>query len=192
MARSPLLVAAFAGAVAMLSAGCGDGRGDPPPSPTSAFEPAVVSLITSVEQEAIGRRVLLADGTTLNLNPDDPSSPRLTNGTGQVIPGDLVLAGPGSPPSWWAALSTRHSVHPSGAPGSAQVPDGRCWYIRGGAYDEGTVIHFSSGLRLPKAPGFEVSMDWIPDPFPARGSDSFCVDQQGIVTSLDFIWVGGY
>ena len=35
-------------------------------------------------------------------------------------------------------------------------------------------------------------MTYIPNPFPARISDSFCVDHDGTVTSLDFIWVGGY
>ena len=35
-------------------------------------------------------------------------------------------------------------------------------------------------------------MTWSRDPFPARDSDSFCVDRDGVVTSLDFIWVGGY
>lgn len=192
MARSPMWLAALVGSAAMVVAACGDGRDDPPPSPTRSFEPAVISLIDTVESDATTHRAVLVDGTTLTLDFDDPSSTRLTNGFGQIVPGDLVLAGPGDPPTWWTALSTKHSVHPSGAPGSAEVPDGLCWYITGGAYDEGDAIHFSSGLRLPKAAAFRVVPTWIPDPFPARISDYLCVDQAGIVTSLDSIWVGGY
>jgi len=192
MSRSPMWLAVLIGSAALSNAACGDGRGDPPPSPTIAFEPAVISLIDTVENDASGHRVVLVDGTTLTLDVYDPSSTRLMNGTGQVVSGDLVLAGPGDPPTWWTALPTKYSVHPSGAPGSAEVPDGLCWSIHGGAYDEGDAIHFSSGLRLPKATNFQVAMTYIPNPFPARISDSFCVDRDGIVTSLDFIWVGGY
>ena len=190
MARSPMLVAVLVGTAAIMIAACGDGRGDPPPSPTSAFEPEVISLIGVVEHDATGRRVTLVDRTALTL--DDPSSARLTNGSGQIVPGDLVLAGSGDPPTWWTALSLKYGIVPSGAPASAEFPDRGCWSMHGGAFDEGDAIHFSNGLRLPKAKDFQVAMTYVPNPFPARASDSFCVDRNGTVTSLDFIWVGGY
>ena len=192
MARSPKWLAVLIGSAALLNAACGDGRGDPPPSPTSAFEPAVISLIDTVENDATSHRVVLVDGTTLTLDFYDPSSARLMNGSGQVVPGDLVLAGPGDPPTWWTALSLKYGLVPSGAPSSAEFPDRGCWSMHGGAFDDGDAIHFSNGLRLPKAENFQVAMTYVPNPFPARSSDSFCVDRDGTVTSLDFIWVGGY
>ena len=39
MARSPTWLAVLVGSAAMVITACGDGRGEPPPSPTSAFEP---------------------------------------------------------------------------------------------------------------------------------------------------------
>ena len=192
MARSPKWLAVLIGSAALLNAACGDGRGDPPPSPTSAFEPAVISLIDTVENDATSHRVVLVDGTTLTLDFYDPSSARLMNGSGQVVPGDLVLAGLGDPPTWWTALSLKYGLVPSGAPSSAEFPDRGCWSMHGGAFEDGDAIHFSNGLRLPKAKNFQVAMTYVPNPFPARSSDSFCVDRDGTVTSLDFIWVGGY
>jgi hypothetical protein len=61
--------------------------------------------------------------------------------------------------------------------------------IDGGAFDEGDAIHFSSGLLLKKVEGFRVVEDWVPDPFPARAPDQFCVDVVGRVTTLQSIWV---
>jgi hypothetical protein len=188
MTRSPGLVTVILGSV-IASAACGGGRDTPPPSPTTSFEPVIVSLVAAVDRDATIQEATLSDGSRLRL---DETNGRLLNGDWEVVPGDLLLADSGTAPTWWAALPTKNVVHPSGAAASASVPDGRCWLIRGGAYDEGDAIHFSSGLRLPKAAEFKVAFDWIKDPFPARGSDSFCVDRDATVTSLDFIWVGGY
>ena len=182
--------ALIASAIALATA-CGDGRGSPPPSPTTSFEPTVVSLIATVDGNWTEHRVVLENGTKLTLRSDS-SSTQLSNGRGPVGPGDLVLAGAGNPPAWWAALESRRRIRPSGASGSADLPDGLCWTIYGGAFDERDSIQFSTGLRLRKAAEFHVQMTWIKDPFPARDGDSFCVNRAGAVTSLEFIWVGGY
>jgi hypothetical protein len=174
----------FAASLTVAVAACG-GRGDPPPSPTTTLEPAVVSEIASANRDGSTYQTQLVEGTALSV---DSTAARLTNGFGQVQAGDLLLARPGRPPTWWTALATKNVVHPSGAPSGASVPDGRCWYAAGGAYDEGASIHFSSGLLLPKAAGFTIVYDWIPDPFPTRDGDYFCVDGDGTVISLDFLW----
>lgn len=190
MPRPGRWVAVLLGCAALTIAACGPSRSDPPPSPTSAFEPEVASLVATVDDDATeGRVVVLENGTALNLNDERA---RLWNSFGEVIPGALMLAGSGRSPTWWIVLATKNRVHPSGAPSAAQVPDGLCWYLSGGAYDDGDTIHFSNGLRLPKPASFLVVPTWVEDPFPARASDYFCVDRQGKVTSLDFIWVGGY
>jgi len=131
--------------------------------------------------------VALDDGSTIVLR--GAPQIQLQTFSGQLQTGDLVLAGPGKPPAWWADLASKNRVHPSGAPsGATDVPDGLCWKIAGGAFDEGGAIHFSNGLLLKKTADFKVVYSWIPDPFPARSDDNFCVNRAGEVTTLDFIW----
>jgi hypothetical protein len=184
---STAAVLAFAAALVL---GCDlGGRGDPPPSPTASLEPLVIGVIVSVQRDSPNSdtgTARLDNGSTVVLG--GPPQNRLMTFSGQLRPGDLVLAGAGDPPEWWADLDSKVRVQPSGSPGSIGVPDGRCWSIAGGAYEIGDTIHFSNGLLLKKSADFHVEMTWIKDPFPARSSDRFCVDRTGRVTSLDFIW----
>jgi hypothetical protein len=173
--------------VAALLVSCG-GRAKPPASPTETLEPVVVGLIASAMPDGIGAvtgSVTLDDGSTLALGLQQV---RLTPPFGQLKPGDLMLAGPGSSPAWWIDLDSKIRVVPSGRPAASPVPDGACWLMEGGAFDVGDAIHFANGLLLKKAPGFRIVYDWIPDPFPTRDGDRFCVNRDGQVTSLDFIW----
>jgi hypothetical protein len=175
------------GIIAPLVLGCGLGsRGDPPPSPSAAFEPALVEAIVAMEAGTLTNSVHLANGLTFSL--PYYSSTRLRNGSGVLQPGDLLIAGPGNPPAWWVDLEPRLLNRSPGATGPETVPDVTCWLIEGGAIDEGDAIHYSTGLVLKKAEGFHVVETWIPDPFPARDSDSFCVDRAGHVRTLEFIW----
>jgi hypothetical protein len=188
-------IAAGLGVAALLAVGCDlGGRGDPPPSPTESLEPVIVGVIARAfgDPANSGRGTAqLEDGSTLMLGGEGQR--QLVTISGQFEPGDLVLAGPGNPPIWWADLDSKIRVQPSGSAVSRGtrsfgVPDGHCWSIAGGAYDVGDAIHFSNGLLLPKAADFHIAMDYIKDPFPARSGDRFCVDRHGNVTSLDFIW----
>ncbi|HEX2756568.1 MAG TPA: hypothetical protein VHM48_13960 [Candidatus Limnocylindrales bacterium] len=177
----------FVGVAASLVLGCGlGGRGDPPPSPSTIFEPAVIGLIEATETGTLTSTVRLGDGPTYSLPDNSPV--RLPNGGGVLKPGDLMLAGPSVPPTWWVDLPPRLLNRLPGATGPEVIPDGKCWLIDGGAFDEGAAIHFSSGLLLQKAEGFHVVQTWIEDPLPARASDSLCVDVGGHVTTLEFIW----
>jgi hypothetical protein len=175
------------GIVAAVVLGCGlGGRSDPPPSPTAAFEPVLVESIVAMEAGTLTNTVHLANGLTFSL--PDASPARLRNGGGVLRPGDLLIAGPRNPPAWWVDLPPRLLNRSPGASGPEAVPDVTCWLIDGGAFDEDDAIHYSSGLVLKKAEVFHVVETWIPDPFPARDSDSFCVDRAGRVRTLEFIW----
>jgi len=188
-------IAAIVGAAAVLVIGCDlGGRGDRPPSPTASLEPVVVGVIASADGDPPNSGMgsaQLEDGSTIILG--GTTQDRLVTFSGQLQVGDLLLAGPGNPPVWWADLDSKIRISPSPpieSPGVGRigVPDGNCWSIGGGAYDIGDAIHFSNGLLLKKAADFHVEMDWIKDPFPTRSGDRFCVDREGHVTSLDFIW----
>jgi hypothetical protein len=175
----------------VLLAGCGGlgGRGKPPPSPTETLEPIVVGLIAAAKPDYTNSStgsVTLDDGSTIVLR--NLASIQIPTNLGPLEPGDLVLAGPGSPPAWWANLAPKVRGVPSAGPRSSAVPGGACWLLTSGAFDGGHTIHFANGLLLKKAPGFRVVYDWIPDPFPTRDGDQFCVGRDGLVTSLDFIW----
>lgn len=63
--------------------------------------------------------------------------------------GLLLLGGQRADGSWWYELAGY---------GDGPNQDG-CWLIYGGSFDEGDSVRLSSGLRLPKAPGFEIRDD---------------------------------
>jgi hypothetical protein len=186
MARRRLNAACLPLVVTLLAACDLGGRGGPPPSPTETMRPETIALVATAEHKNgfVTGLVHLEDGSAIDLGD---TTARLPNGYGQLQPGDLILAAAGPRPAWWVDLDGKIRVRASSDNGVGKV-DGACWWIRGGGYDVGDAIHFSSGLFLTKAPTFKVEMDWIKDPLPARPSDYFCVDRTGTVTSLDFIW----
>ena len=168
--------------VASMLVGCDSGRGPMPPRPTRSLEPTVISLVTKVDQDGSPVVVTLASGERLDF--EGIGGEREVYRRGNLEPGDLFLAGSGNPAEWYALLSPTSTIRT----GSSK-PDPTCWAINGGAFEDGDFIHFSNGLRLPKAAGFSVVDDYIEDPFPARGSDEFCVNQEGKVTSLVYIFL---
>lgn len=97
---------------------------------------------------------------------------------GAPIPDTLLLGGGSSNGGWWYELAG------SGGPNA----DG-CWPLFGGAFDDGETVWFSSGLRVPKAPGFNVrpSDRNIEDPFPAHRDDFVCIDSKGRATYLEVL-----
>lgn len=100
---------------------------------------------------------------------------RITNWPGTNEPDEsasnlLFLAGPVGDGSWWYELAGYSGPNEDG-----------CWAIWGGSFDEGDSVRLSSGLRLPKAPTFEIRHQGHPDVdwFPGHQDDQICVDEQG-------------
>jgi len=168
--------------VASMLVGCNSGRGPLPARPTRSLAPTIISLVTKVDQDGSPVVLTLASGDRIDF--EGIGGEREVYRRGNLEPGDLLLAGPGNPADWYALLSPTSTVRT----GSSK-PDPACWAINGGAFEDGDFIDFSNGLRLPKAAGFSVVDDYIEDPFPARGSDEFCVNQEGQVTSLVYIFL---
>jgi hypothetical protein len=176
----PILVAGLA--LAATLAGCIglEGRGAPPPLPSRDLSPKVIGVIAEVAAGTADGVVVLVSGQRLTLAPQLHVA-----GATQPARGSLILAGPGDPTAWWTSLQS--STYPRRTAASGQAfgrspgTADRCWDIYGGAFDEGASIHFSSGLRLPKASDFRIVEDYLPDPFPARAGDAFCVDATGAV-----------
>jgi len=91
--------------------------------------------------------------------------------------GLLLLGGERPDGSWWYELAYHWDEGPCFAT------------IRGGSFDGGDSVRFSSGLRVPKAPGFNVrSQDRPLDSdmgFPGHQEDSICLDEQGRAASFE-------
>jgi hypothetical protein len=74
--------------------------------------------------------------------------------------------------------------------GAAPERGGECpFVIQGdGVWDEGTSLHFSSGLVIAKASTFSISQPWIDNPFPLRSDDEICIDRNAAALSAS-IWL---
>jgi len=175
---------AMAVTLAIVLAGCS--RGPSPPAPTEDLTPTVIGVIG---EQAGTLPVSLVGGSTFppsssasvvrirnwpNLDaPQDPSEDLV-----RLDPGVLLLAGQRADGSWWYELA-----------GEGGSVDEGCWTIRGGSFDEGDSVRLSSGLRLPKAPGFRIethghdsdNVQW----FPGHGGDGICIDEQGRAVYFD-------
>ncbi len=92
-----------------------------------------------------------------------------------VTNGGLVLYGEDEFGEWYAV------ARPGG--------DECLFTIQAGAFDDGDFIHFSSGLRLPKADDFFIRADWPEDPFPLRPTDTMCLTSTGEVQSVWEVFV---
>ena len=176
---SVVLVAIVAAAIAF--GGCS--RGPNPPAPTEDLVPTVVGVIASNAPSAAP--VALTNGTIF-APPAGAPVERIKNwpasdtyGAEGITPGLLLLGGSRPDGSWWYEIA-----------GIGGGPDSEgCWSIYGGSWDEGDSVRFSSGLRLPKAPGFRIethghdsdNVQW----FPGHQDDSICIDAQGRALYFD-------
>ena len=172
----------------VVAAGCS--RGQSGPVPTEDLRPSVIGVI---EHPAASLPVALRGGATF-APPSGAVVTRLHNwpsstadeADGLYEPvgleeGVLLFGGRRADASWWYQLAY---------PGFG----GDCAYvIHGGSFDDGDGVHFSSGVRLPKAPGFNVRgqgsgpIQTFTDDmgFPGHMDDSICLDEQGRATWFD-------
>jgi len=148
-------------------------RGPAPPQPTANLYPSIVGEIVRTHADG---SVELQDGTTFPPTRGAQTA-RIFNWP-QEAPGEpigdesgfLLLAGQRSDGSWWYQIAW------GGGEG-----DGRCWAVGGGSFDLGDKVQFSSGLIVPKAPGFEIRPPEAVglDTFPGRQDDAVCLDASG-------------
>jgi hypothetical protein len=149
-------------------------RGPAPPAPTEDLTATVVGVIDA----ATTAPPFVLRGRARFAPPPGASVERVKNwpGTATSEPdeptsGLLLLGGQRTDGSWWYELAGF---------GDGPNQDG-CWLIYGGSFDVGDAVVLSSGLRLPKAPSFEIraeghdDVDW----FPGHQDDAICVDEQG-------------
>jgi hypothetical protein len=166
-------------------------------------KPDVIGLITKWDYwNGVAGRYTLDTGAVVELNiggvEGQPRATRLSAtdiyfphsivDRGEPVTGPSVLLLAGHDPdgsAWYAAAQ--------------QWPDDRrygetCPFeIRGtGVYDEGSLLHFSTGLVLPKVRNFKLVPDYDNlEEFPLRGADAICIDRSG-TASLAFITLQGY
>lgn len=154
-------------------------RGPTPPSPTEDLTPTTVGVI---ETSTSALPVTLRGGGTF-APPVGSRVDRLdnwpTNDVSEaegLIADVLLLGGRRADGSWWYELAGFTGANEDG-----------CWSIYGGSFDEGDSVRLSSGLRLPKAAGFEIrahshdDVQW----FPGHQDDGICVDESGRAVYFD-------
>jgi hypothetical protein len=189
--RRPILVVA---AAALLVTACG-GRGNAAPSTDIVRRPEVIGVITEWDYwDGVEGRYILDTGEIVELNigglKDRPVAKQLSETDiyfasggeehGQPIGHLSVLLFAGHDPdgsAWYAAAQQRD--------------DDACPFeIRGaGVYDEGSALHFSTGLVLPKDHSFALVLDYHDiEEFPLRSPDTICVDRSGKALSAS-IWL---
>jgi hypothetical protein len=121
----------------------------PTDNPTHVYDPEVVGVIASIREIEGGVTVVLDDGRNVRIATGTPSI------AGRISEGDLLFYGEEDGKAWY---------------GTATPRDEPCFKLEGTAIDEGRLIRFSSGIRLPKAPDF--------DP--------------GVATDGEYAWVGHF
>lgn len=169
-----------------------------PPKPDRRLVPEVIGVVIRwdyVEGACALRQITLAGGETLELRL--LSSVRCGEGpweTGvpQVSGSMFYIAGsdPGSYIVSGGLLYYGHDEHGewiagalSNATAAASYARACPYILRGSGYDEGTVLHFSSGLVVEKAPGFQDEDPWD-DTRIFRDADTICVNREGKAVSL--------
>jgi hypothetical protein len=159
-------------ALVVLIAGCS--RGPTPPSPTEDLVPTQVGVIASTNEMlpvrfSGGGEFAPPPGATVERVrnwPATDSSPAATD-PDRLSAGTLLLGGQRPDGSWWYQLADF-------------VSNDGCRRIYGGSFDDGDSVRLSSGLRLPKAPGFEIRAHGrSTDVFPGHQDDVICIDDQG-------------
>jgi hypothetical protein len=168
--RRLVFVIAFAATVAACS------RGPEPPAPTEELVPSVIGVVDAFASEP---PVTLRGGQTF-APPAGAEVERVKNWPADdaseaegLVPDVLLLGGQRPDGSWWYELAGFGSY--------GGDPETECWPIYGGSFDRGDAIQLSSGLWLPKAPGFEIRAEGHEDSdwFPGHQADSICVDAHG-------------
>jgi hypothetical protein len=167
-------------------------RASEPPMPTESRAPDTIGVVVEWEyldcnargfELASGDVVAIAESASTCDGRMNAPTPRLSE-TGLLMggerseagkpfaDGDLLLYGEDDGDACFAAANHRESQS--------------CPYvIRGGAYDEGTALHFSSGLILRKAPTFQIVTNGVDDPYPLREADTICLNELGEVVSAE-------
>ena len=187
---TPLMVAGFIGAIVVLNT---------PVPPTKSLVPEIVDVVLRwdwVEGECQVQRLTLESGRTLDLRlmgdsrarcGDGPwvtGVPRISgsfdlSGTAQagetVRNGGLLYYGHDGQAEWIAGASSNELA------GDAD----ECPYtIRGSGYDQGDILHFSTGLVIKKTADFENLTPWRQERSIFRDSDKICVNRQGDAVSI--------
>jgi len=178
--------------VALVAVSCG-GRGAEPPRPDRSLVPDAVGLADHWESLPCGGvRFTLASGARVEVVragsqqeacPGQTPTPILLGEAGYATNGaeagrpwasgaPLILSGADPTGRWWATVL--------GTP--------RCFGFSAseGAYADGRTLHLTSGLVLPLAPTF-LPPDNVDDPFPLRGGDTLCLDDEGRVQAVH-VW----
>jgi hypothetical protein len=171
----------IAGVAALTLLAACSGRGNEPPRPTRALQPTIVDLVTDVDTASTPFVVSLASGQRITMSSLGGSA--AVSSRGNLERGFLWLSDAVAEPAWYAWAPPNGTIWP----GQRKL-DPECWELKGGAFDQGDAVHFSNGLRLPKAVDFRIAQANIKDPWPARSDDVFCVTRQGEVSSLAFIF----
>jgi len=198
---SKRLVATVLFGAAVILTGCDLDRSAAAASPTDVvLKPEIIGIIVSFDAGPHGGRAFTRDTgdvVELGYRAEDgtTATPRVSESninfrTAQPSPGQqvngasvLLLAGHGPDGKLWYAAA------PEALSGS------RCggYEMKGaGIYDEGSVLHFSTGLIVPKASDFAAyrgsSVLRGDDAFPLNKSDTLCLDAQGTAISAGMFY----
>jgi hypothetical protein len=169
-----------------------------PVRPDRTLVPEVVGVVVRwdfVEGECQTTRVTLQSGRTLDLRllgdarakcgdgPWATGVPELTSSMSlwfsqpgeAILNGGLLYYGHDGQAEWIGGAS-------SNRPGADQTA---CPYtLWGSGYDEGDVLHLSTGLVVTKTVDFENKTPWMKETSTFRDSDDICVNQQGEAVSI--------
>jgi len=170
-----------------------------PPRPNRTLVPEVVGVVVRwefVEGACQVTRLTLQGGQTLDLRllgdggarcGDGPwvtGSPELTRsgdllGTSRpreaVLNGGLLYYGHDGQAEWYAGASSNEL-----APDAAECP----YTLRGSGYDDGEILHLSTGLVVEKTADFENKTPWIEETSTFGDSDRICINQRGDAVSI--------
>jgi hypothetical protein len=198
MVGSALVGVSMAVAVSLIAGGVYLVLGGPP-RPDRALVPEVVDVVVRwdfVERECQVTRVTLESGMTLDLRllgdsrarcgdgPWHTGVPELTHshdwfGTFQagdtVRNGGLLYYGHDGQAEWIAGASSNQD-----AADSAGCP----YTLRGAGFDEGDILHLSTGLVVRKKADFENRTPWMHETSTFGDSDRICVDRRGDAISI--------
>jgi hypothetical protein len=168
-----------------------------PPRPDRSLEPEIVSRVLRwafIPDRCQTMRLSLEAGRTLDLvmldsgtfvrcgdGPQTTGVPQLSAGFnlfGDAAMGDaiehggLLLYGHDRDREWLAGAS-------AGSDGSVDCP----FHIHGEGYDEGPILHFSSGLVLHKATSYHETRPWAAEGW-FDGNADICVDERATALSI--------
>lgn len=165
-------------ALVVICLGAACTRGPAPPEPTEDLRAATVGIVeTGQSGDGVelrgGERFPSAAGVApqrlVNWPADSKRQPA------DMEPGSLLLGGQRADGSWWYQLASLGN---------------ECWEVLGGAFDRGDAVQFSTGVIVPKAPGFELRTHGTEgNPFPGHAWDVTCLSGDGEAVYFD-LFVG--